>query len=107
MSVQRVRYTPQAFGHIESAQAWWLKNRSSAPQLLRDEFAASIRMIREFPDMGVPHPHRKIAGVRRYLLFKTQFHVYYAHVHTTNEIVVLAFWNALRGRNPPLRPPLI
>lgn len=55
------------------------------------------------PDTGALHPHRRIPEVRRALLPRTRYHVYYVHDIERDEVVVLALWSALRRRAPPLR----
>ena len=105
MSALRVRYSRQAFRHIEVASDWWKRNRPSAPGLLRDEFATAIRILREFPDVGVPYRHRRICGIRRYVLINCGYILFYVHLQSSQEVIVLALWQAERGRNPPLRKP--
>lgn len=103
MSVSRIGYSKQAFRHIELAHEWWHKNRPKAPWLLRDEFAASIRVIRDFPDVGIPYRHRKIPGMRKYVLLESNYILYYIHLPVSHEVIILALWSGDRGRNPPIR----
>ena len=47
---------------------------------------------------------RYLAGeVRRLLLPKSRYHLYYEYDADSKELTVLALWGAVRGRRPPLR----
>ena len=50
---------------------------------------------------GAPYPHRKLRDVRRIVLQKTRYYLYY--VIGADGVTVLAVWSALRGRAPRLR----
>ena len=95
---------PLAQGHATSAHEWWQKNRPAAPDLFADEFAESIRILEQTPDVGKIYRRRGIPHLRRLLMLRTQFHIYYVHVPDQTRVFILAIWNALRRRGPPLRP---
>ena len=78
--------------------AWWQKNRSSAPDLFLEELSAAFDALRSVPLSGHVVRIRGIAGIRRILLRSTRHHVYYQVSAET--VTVLAVWSAVRGRGP-------
>lgn len=97
-----VRTTPDADVQIREALAWWRANRPSAAELFVDELARAFTMLAEAPAAGVRYSRSKVPGVRRLLLPRTRYHVYY--VQHEDVVLVLAVWSAVRGRGPHLRP---
>jgi plasmid stabilization system protein ParE len=100
-----VRTTQEADVQIEAVAAWWKANREAAPDLFGDELAGAVELLTHAPDLGKPVRHKRIPGLRRLLLPATRYHVYYVHEMEADEVVVLAVWNAVRGRSPRLTPP--
>ena len=101
----RVRTAPQARAQVRRAKEWWVRNRGAAPAPLKEELAHALVMIVEFPDIGKVYEHPEIPGLRRLLLRRTRYHIYYVHDATAHEVLVLAFWSAVRGRDPVLVAP--
>ncbi len=87
---------------IEAMQAWWSKNRPSAPRLLLDELAQAERILRDNPTFGVVYDGHRGSPVRRVLLSRTQKHLYYRYSQEREELIVLSVWGAPRGRGPKL-----
>jgi plasmid stabilization system protein ParE len=54
----------------------------------------------EHPSFGSPFLSTRAQGVRRVLLRRTRYHLYYRIVG--DDIEILAFWHAGRGTPPPL-----
>jgi len=79
-----------------------MENRLAAPMMLRDELEAAYGLIAELPFAGESVPHSRIAGLRRVLLGRTQYHLYYVVADDEGVIEVLALWHTSRGRRPPL-----
>ena len=100
-----VRTAPQARAQVRRARDWWNRNRGSAPSLLKDDLTRALALLTEYPDIGRPYAHPEIPGLRRLLLRRSQYHVYYVHETAEREVVVLAFWSAVRGRGPVLDRP--
>jgi plasmid stabilization system protein ParE len=96
-----VRFSPQALSQAQAAHAWWRKNRPRAPRLFRDELAEALELLRTAPTAGAPYPHRRLRDVRRVILQRSRYYVYY--VMGPGEVTILAVWSALRGRAPRLR----
>ncbi len=100
----RVWVTPQARTLIEQALAWWTANRDAAPGLLRDELHSGLSLLRHLPDVGGRYALDGVPGLRRLLLRRTRYHLYYVHDDEAEQVVVLALWSAIRGRPPPIVP---
>lgn len=96
-----VRLTPRALAEAKRLKTWWQQHRSAAPELFERELSAALERIEVTPDLGIAYrPGRFDAPVRRVLLPRTQFHVYYGIEEGV--IVVLSVWGARQGREPGL-----
>ena len=99
--------TQTAREQIDEVDAWWLKNRPAAPDLFADELAAALALLTESPRGGVSYAHPRASGVRRLLLFRCRYHVYYiveaAPEGPDDVVTVVALWHTQRGSGPPLR----
>jgi hypothetical protein len=93
-------FTKRASAQIVRADAWWRQHRAASAELLLDELSEDLTLLRGSPDVGLPSRHAKRADVRRVLLPRARFHVYYAVEREA--VVVLALWSALRGHGPKL-----
>jgi plasmid stabilization system protein ParE len=85
---------------VEQADEWWRTNRPVASDLFRAELERILTVIAVLPTIGVRAKSERAAGVRRVLLKKTRYHVYY-RVHDET-LEVLAVWHARRGTGPGL-----
>ncbi len=96
---------PDAELQIRAIDGWWRENRLAAPALFSEELAAAIELIAGAPRIGRRRRHRGVPGLRRVLMRATPYHLYYAPSDDGKRLFVLAVWNALRGKTPPVRPP--
>jgi plasmid stabilization system protein ParE len=96
-----VRTTPEADTQIREIDKWWRKNRPAALDLLFNELTESFEILAEAPHIGRLYRLSPVPRVRRLLLKRTRYHLYYVTV--PNEVRVLALWHAQRGVGPPLR----
>ena len=96
-----LQLTPQSEAQIHEIDSWWRKNRTSAPDLFLDELTAVFHLLASAPMLGRLYRASPVANVRRLLLRKTRYHLYY--VVMPEAIRVLAIWHAQRGVGPPLR----
>lgn len=94
-----VEWTARADREATRAVGWWAKNRPATPRLLRQEIAEAIELVRAAPSMGTVWK----PGVRRLVLERTRYHVYYSVEASPDRIRVLAVWSSVRGRAPRLR----
>jgi plasmid stabilization system protein ParE len=95
-----VRLTPRALAEAKRVKTWWLQNRPQAPHLFEEELSATLMRIQMIPKVGTIYPAYLDVEVRRVLMPKTQYHLYYAL--ESDELVVLSIWGARRGRTPRL-----
>jgi plasmid stabilization system protein ParE len=94
--------TPRARRQVERAGRWWEENREKSPGLFAEELAEAERHLTTLPESGEPWRIRRRHTVRRWLLPKTEQHLYYLHDLERKVVVVLALWGARRGRGPKL-----
>lgn len=92
---------PDAARQIEEANVWWRENRPAAPDFLARELARAFARLEQQPEVGRPFPRPGFPGLRVLLLPRTRYHVYYDQ--PGGELVVRAFWSAVRGRRVRLR----
>jgi len=97
-----IRVSPQAVEQARNAQRWWKANRGAAPSPLHDELAKGLEQLASLPEIGPPYPNDRVPGVRRLLLRKSQYHIYYVYEEEAGLVVVLAIWSTHRGRGPSL-----
>lgn len=96
----RLRLEPRARSEILTARKWWRANRPAAPQAFDEELEHAFRLIRSMPDAGQPVASPRHSGMRRVLLSRVHYHLYY---RVTDDIAeVLALWHTSRGHGPGL-----
>lgn len=92
---------PAANKQVDVADQWWRQNRPAAPNLFALELEEAFGILGDAPEIGVSFLRRGVPGLRRLLLRRSRYHIYY--VHEGDEVQVLAVWSAVRRRTPPLR----
>jgi hypothetical protein len=98
-----VRFTRRAARHVDEAGRWWRTNRPKAPGALREELARALQAITAQPDAGATARNLRLAGVRRILLRRVSYHLYYRLVDSPSRYVqVVALWHTSRGDEPEL-----
>ena len=100
MSRYRVVVAPRARGQIKAIDDWWRVNRETSPEVFVAELEHAVSRLRIVPSIGHPHPSRP--GVRKLLLPRSQYHVYYEIHSDAEEVQVLAVWYTGRGSEPEL-----
>jgi plasmid stabilization system protein ParE len=86
---------------IERIGRWWVDNRPDARELFVHELAEAERSLRAAPETEAWRT-RSDKVIRRWLLPKTQYHLYYWYEPKTDRLLVVAVWGAARGSNPKL-----
>ena len=81
---------------------WWIENRTYAPAMFTEDLEAAFALIEEFPFAGEAIPHRRIKGLRRVLLSRVQYHLYYVAYAEDGVVEVLALRHTSRGARPRL-----
>jgi plasmid stabilization system protein ParE len=98
----KVELHPQAAGQVRAVDAWWREHRLNSPDLFLHELRYALTLLAEFPAAGRPLRHRRFAGLRRYLLSGTRYHIYYHFQRDEQAVLILAVWSAVRRRGPVL-----
>ena len=70
--------------------------------MLRDELEAAYALIDALPFAGEPVPHSRIPELRRVLLARTQYHLYYVASEEDQIVEILALWHTSRRNQPAL-----
>ena len=98
-----VTFTRRASKQVDEAGRWWRANRDKAPDALTEEIDQALQLIASQPDVGAKARNAKLAGVRRMLLSRVSYHVYYRVVEApTRSVQVVALWHSSRGTGPRL-----
>ncbi|MDI1477445.1 type II toxin-antitoxin system RelE/ParE family toxin [Polyangium sp. y55x31] len=97
-----VRFARRALGELERIEMWCQANATGLWPKFVAELAQAVRLLRVVPEVGAEYQAGPV-GVRRLLLEKTQFYVYYRYHPTKALVVILAIWSTRRRRPPSLR----
>jgi len=98
----RVRTTRQADEQALRIGEWWRQHRIAAPMLFVDELLGALELLEDAPDLGGRYRRAKVPGLRRLLLPRSRYHVYYVHDLAAQGVVLLAVWAAVRRAGPRL-----
>jgi len=101
-STFRVQLSPEARAQIATINLWWARNRPAAPTLVAAEFESAVQQLSVHPDSGRPHEEGSRADVRKLLLPRTRYHLYYETDHGHGLVTILAVWQVSRGQGPNL-----
>ena len=94
----RVKVSARAASQIRRAAAWWAENRPAAPGAVRIDIGEALALLAREPGIGVMYEGARAKGVRRLLVGRIRYFVYYSVNEDTLE--VLAVWHVSRGRQP-------
>lgn len=83
---------------ITRAAQWWAENRPAAPGAIRLDLEQALALLVEHPGAGMRVRTPRSGDVRRFLLLRTQYFVYYRV--REQQLEVLALWHASRGSEP-------
>ena len=93
-----VEFADEAKADVARIDAWWRANRRAAPDLFTNELDRSTLALADNPALGLRYEPR--SGVRRMLLRRTRYHLYF--VEEIERVLIVAVWSAIRGRGPNL-----
>jgi ParE toxin of type II toxin-antitoxin system, parDE len=102
MKRYKVQTSSSARGQIAAASAFWNKNRPYNPKLFREELAEASGRLAILPAAGEVYAAHPKGEVRRMLLPRTQYCVYYVIDEAARLVTVLAVWHTARCRAPKL-----
>lgn len=95
-------YTPDAADQAIQANLWWIQNRPSAQTSLSDEIDRALNLLQQAPNLGKPRKHKAYKNLRKLVLSKIGYAIYYNYDEPTAEILVCAIWSGKRKRTPKL-----
>ncbi|HVR41566.1 MAG TPA: type II toxin-antitoxin system RelE/ParE family toxin [Thermoanaerobaculia bacterium] len=98
--MHRVRVDHRAWRELDIAERWWRKHRNKAPDALVASFDEALDLIREQPAIGKPVRNARLPGLRRILLSRVHYHLYYRLVDDV--VIILSLWHASRRSAPRL-----
>ena len=98
----RVRVGDRANQQIRQAQDWWLENRSQARPDFAEQIESALELLREVPSAGEPVPRSRVPNLRRVLLSRIRYFLYYSVDEKNHITEVLALWHTSRGQAPKI-----
>ncbi|MBI4755039.1 MAG: type II toxin-antitoxin system RelE/ParE family toxin [Betaproteobacteria bacterium] len=96
----RVKVSARAASQIRQAAEWWAENRPAAPGAVRSDIGEALALLAEQPGIGSSCEGTRISGVRRLLVGRVGYFIYYRP--TPDALEVLAVWHASRSKRPTL-----
>lgn len=96
----RVKVSARAAAQIRKAAEWWSENRAAAPGAVRKDIGEALVLLSQQPGIGAAYQGAKTKNVRRLLVGRIRYFVYYRV--TPDAVEVLAVWHVSRGKQPPL-----
>ncbi len=98
-----VHFGLRAERQANTVDVWWRENRPKAPNLFMEELAGAITLLEAAPEVGIRYLPARSGRVRRLLLPRTRYHLYYTYDLPTDTVVIVSVWSSVRGRGPCLR----
>ena len=87
-------------GTDREASDWWTENRPSAQGLFRSELRRAFDLVTKFPAAAPLATNAELPEVRRVLMQRAGYQLYYRAHH--DRVEILAFWHSSRGEDPKL-----
>ena len=79
-----------------------VEKRPKARDACVEEIERGFDLISSLPGVGEPVAHKRIQGIRRLLLGRIRYHLYYRLHKDIEAVEVLALWHTSRGSGPYL-----
>lgn len=98
--MEEVRISADAETQLGLIRGWWIANRLAAPDLFDREFDTAVARIASAPAAFPIYRRESGADVRRVLLRRTRYAVYYAI--EPDGVLIVAVGHTARGSGPPL-----
>jgi plasmid stabilization system protein ParE len=95
-------FSREAADDADATDAWWRENRPHARRLFAEELEEACLKILSAPLTVRPYVERRGQVIRRWLMVRTQRHVYYHVDEEAGVVTVLRIWGARRGTGPEL-----
>jgi plasmid stabilization system protein ParE len=97
-----VIFWDRAARQIEAAGDWWRENRQGSPEALSDELVRILDLIARQPGVGQQATNARLSSVKRILLPRVGYFLFYRLAPRKQRVEVLAFRHAKRGSVPRL-----
>ena len=94
--------TRRAERELERVGRKWRKLRPAVPDLVLEEFDDALTHLENTPHSGELLGTRRGLPLRRWLLPKTQYHLYFTVDVTRQVLTIHSIWGARRERAPKL-----
>ena len=91
-----VTVAPIANAQIEAALLWWSRNRPASRGLLANEVDRALALIEHVPQAGRRTTSTLFRDVRRLLLRRSGYHLYYQVLEAQHAVHVVYFRHARR-----------
>ena len=102
MKRYEVVLAPAAQTQARKVAAWWRENRPAARDLFDDEMAAVLERLAEAPKTASPYRTIRNRQIRRILMARTSYNVYFEVQEERVLVRIVAVWHAARGHGPAL-----
>ena len=99
----KLRVAPQAASQIRRAADWWFANRPKAPHAFEEDLEKAFGLVTSLPLAGQKVHHPRIDGLRRVLMGRVRYYLYYRAEPGKELVKVLALWHSSRKGHPRLR----
>ena len=96
----RIKVSARAALQINRAAEWWAENRPAAPGAVRTDIGEAMALLARQPGIGTSYEGTRVRDVRRLLVGRIQYFIYYRATSDTLEL--LAVWHTSRGKQPSL-----
>jgi plasmid stabilization system protein ParE len=102
MKRYRVGFSRVAAAQVDTIESWWRENRPAAREMFRREIETAVRLLETSPLIGKSYAEAPVPDVRRMLIGRSRYHVYWEVDATSGAVTILAVWYAGRGNGPRL-----
>jgi plasmid stabilization system protein ParE len=91
-----VTVAPLATAQIGAALLWWRRNRPASRDLLANELDRALELVEHVPQAGRRTTSKLFRDVRRLLLPRSGYHLYYQVLDAQHAVHVVYFRHARR-----------
>ena len=102
MKRYRVGFSRTADAQVETIESWWRENRPAARDMFGRDVEAAVRVLETSPLIGKAYPQAPVPEVRRLLIGRSRYHVYWEGDGASAAVTIIAVWYAGRGSGPRL-----
>jgi plasmid stabilization system protein ParE len=85
----RVKVSARAASQIRIAAEWWAVNRPAAPEAIRQDIGGALELLARQPGVGTACICTRTPGVRRLLVGRIRYFIYYHPTPTTLEVLTI------------------